>query len=146
MILISVQNLLFGSIDYLLAIRFPSGNFPAESNFFVFPLLLVLHSVGYVCSSVESVGDDSQDSLVHFCHGATGAALLLAHAVTVCAEMEHITADEHARQWRQRKERYLKSAKKAADVVWQRGLLKKGALAAVDLILSCMQGWELVTA
>ncbi|KAA3681201.1 uncharacterized protein DEA37_0007844 [Paragonimus westermani] len=49
------------------------------------------------------------DVLVHWCHGATGAILAYARAYIL---------------WKD--ERYLTECYRCADVVWQRGLLKKG--------------------
>jgi Lanthionine synthetase C-like protein len=63
---------------------------------------------GNLYSSIES--SQKQDRLVHWCHGAPGHVLLLKQAAGVFGET-----------------RYLEMAKRiASDVVWQRGLLRKG--------------------
>ena len=72
------------TLDCLLKIRYPSGNYP---------------------SSLES----EEDRLVQFCHGAPGFVLLFCQAYKVYDDR-----------------RYLQAAKDAAEVVWARGLLKKG--------------------
>lgn len=53
--------------------------------------------------------DDPDDTLVHWCHGAPGMGMLFCRAYEV---FKH--------------RRYLDAALAAGDVVWQRGLLKKG--------------------
>uniref|UniRef100_A0A914UL35 LanC-like protein 2 n=1 Tax=Plectus sambesii TaxID=2011161 RepID=A0A914UL35_9BILA len=56
----------------------------------------------------SSIGNES-DRLVHWCHGAPGFIHTLLQA--------HKTFGD---------ERYLQAAKRCADVIWNRGLLKKG--------------------
>ena len=51
----------------------------------------------------------AEDDLVHWCHGAPGTVYLLARAYLV---------------WRD--EKYLQSLRRAAEVCWRKGLLKKG--------------------
>lgn len=51
----------------------------------------------------------SSDILVHWCHGATGAVLVYARAFVL---------------WKD--PRYLLACRQCADVIWKRGLLKKG--------------------
>lgn len=53
--------------------------------------------------------DDTRDQLVHWCHGAPGVIYMLMQAYKVYGE-----------------QRYLTDALQCAEVVWQRGLLKKG--------------------
>lgn len=54
--------------------------------------------------------DDLREKrLVHWCHGAPGAIYLFAKAYLVYKE-----------------EKYLTSCKRAADLIWSKGLLKKG--------------------
>jgi lantibiotic modifying enzyme len=61
------------------------------------------------------VGSDS-DRLVHWCHGAPGLCLLLIKASSVFQATDHNSA-----------QKYTAMAMKLADeVVWPRGLLKKG--------------------
>ncbi|XP_046846106.1 lanC-like protein 2 [Xenia sp. Carnegie-2017] len=77
-------NEIQGSIDYLLTVRFPSGNYP---------------------SSFEN----EKDRLIHWCHGAPGVVFLMLKAFQVFEE-----------------KRYLDAAISCGEVVWKRGLLKKG--------------------
>ncbi|XP_022659288.1 lanC-like protein 2 isoform X1 [Varroa jacobsoni] len=72
------------TIDYLITIRYSSGNYPS------------------------SLGSTS-DRLVHWCHGAAGFIHLFAKAYEIFGE-----------------ELYLKEAKSCSEVIWKRGLLKKG--------------------
>ncbi|XP_076244798.1 glutathione S-transferase LANCL1 [Calliopsis andreniformis] len=72
------------ALDFLLSIRYPSGNFPS------------------------SIGSHT-DKLVHWCHGAPGMAMLY------CLAYEIYKDDE-----------YLKAALQCGEVIWERGLLKKG--------------------
>ena len=57
-----------------------------------------------------SSGND-KDRLVHWCHGAPGVVhlMLLAHQV-----------------WGSDTDKYLVAARRAGELTWQRGLLKKG--------------------
>lgn len=52
---------------------------------------------------------DSKKRLLHWCHGAPGVIYLFLKAYQIF-----------------KAEKYLKSCKKAADVIWEKGLLKKG--------------------
>jgi hypothetical protein len=61
---------------------------------------------GNVPALAEQPGDDR---LVHWCHGAPGMVALLAAAAE-----------------RLREPRFLEAARRAADVTWERGLLRKG--------------------
>ena len=76
--------LIVSTIDHLLTLLLPSGNFPSSA-------------------------DSHSDRLVQWCHGAPGLALLLTRLHAVTAEPK-----------------YLQAALDAGEVVWQRGLLKKG--------------------
>jgi hypothetical protein len=80
-----------GTIDALLDVRFPSGNLPSSL------------SLGNVVNT--------NDKLVHWCHGAPGLVPML------CA-----AADAYHEQ----RQRYLVAAAQAAGVISQRGLLHKG--------------------
>lgn len=80
-----IFSLVKPSIDYLLSVRLPSGNFPP---------------------ALENVDDDT---LVHWCHGASGFVHLFSHAFQVFGE-----------------QRYLDAAVGCGEVVWRRGLLRKG--------------------
>ena len=81
----SIQNLVKPSIDYLMAMKFPSGNYPS------------------------SVGSATGDKLVHWCHGAPGWIHMFIAAYQTFGEAK-----------------YLEAATSCADVVWSRGILKKG--------------------
>uniref|UniRef100_A0A8D8S7I7 LanC-like protein 3 homolog n=2 Tax=Cacopsylla melanoneura TaxID=428564 RepID=A0A8D8S7I7_9HEMI len=78
------------SIDFLLKIQMPNGNFPAD--------LKELYSPTTVANE-----------LVHWCHGAPGVIYLMAKAYLFWGE-----------------EKYLNSCIKCGDVIWEKGLLKKG--------------------
>ncbi|XP_011308985.1 lanC-like protein 2 [Fopius arisanus] len=72
------------SIDYLITLRFSSGNFPS------------------------SIGNKA-DRLVHWCHGAPSMTMLFTLAFEIFKE-----------------EKYLNVAKSCGEIIWERGLLKKG--------------------
>lgn len=59
--------------------------------------------------AMEDLSSPNEHPLIHWCHGAPGAIYLLIKS--------YITFGE---------EKYLNSCRKAADLVWQCGLLKKG--------------------
>lgn len=77
-------NLIKPTIDFLMTLKFPSGNYPS------------------------SIGNKS-DRLIHWCHGAPGFIHLFAMAYKVFGD-----------------ESYLREALSCGDVIWERGLLKKG--------------------
>jgi lantibiotic modifying enzyme len=64
------------------------------------------HQGNFPCASDE-IGEQSE--LVHWCHGAAGMIYLMAKAYLV---------------WHERK--YLNSCEKMGELIWARGLLKKG--------------------
>ncbi|XP_017144814.1 lanC-like protein 3 homolog [Drosophila miranda] len=68
-------------------------------------------SVGNFPVSMEDLltGRDPQRRLVHWCHGAPGAVYLLAKAYLIFNE-----------------EKYLNAIRLASDLVWNRGVLRKG--------------------
>ncbi|XP_048454797.1 glutathione S-transferase LANCL1 [Rhincodon typus] len=76
---------------------------------------LVKPSVDYVCQLKFSSGNyppcigESRDNLVHWCHGSPGVIYMLIQAYKIFKE-----------------ERYLQDASDCAEVIWHRGLLKKG--------------------
>jgi len=78
------EKLVINSLDALLNIRFPSGNLPP-------------------------VVGETNDKLVHFCHGAPGAIHLYALAYKLYKNPA-----------------YLAACHSFADVIWTRGLLKRG--------------------
>ncbi|XP_041119594.1 glutathione S-transferase LANCL1-like [Polyodon spathula] len=72
------------SVDFLCQLKFPSGNYP------------------------PCIGD-TQDLLVHWCHGAPGVVYMLIQAYKMFGV-----------------DQYLSDAVQCGEVIWQRGLLKKG--------------------
>ncbi|KAH8919266.1 hypothetical protein BT69DRAFT_1353233 [Atractiella rhizophila] len=62
---------------------------------------------------------DEKTELVHFCHGAPGFILLISRLLSLHAEGTIALAPEL-------KDKLTVSLKKAADCVWEKGLLKKG--------------------
>ncbi len=97
-----ITSLVRPCLDYLLSLQLPSGNFP---------------------SSLES----PSDRLVHWCHGAPGFVHLMARAYTVSQlSMEAQPAANTLCLQEFGDERYLHAAQRCGEVVWQRGLLKKG--------------------
>ncbi|GIY88586.1 lanC-like protein 3 homolog [Caerostris extrusa] len=78
------------SVDYILNLQTPSGNFPCATD------------------EVTDPRPES-DELVHWCHGAPGVIYLMAAAYL---------------KWK--REEYLASCLAAGEVVWNKGLLKKG--------------------
>ncbi|KFM78794.1 LanC-like protein 2, partial [Stegodyphus mimosarum] len=79
-----LNDLVKPTVEFILNLQFPSGNFPS------------------------SLGN-SADKLVHWCHGAPGVVHLLLLAYETFKE-----------------EKYLEASKKCSDLIWERGLLKKG--------------------
>lgn len=80
------------SVDYLLGIQKPNGNFPSSVN----------------QENPAQPRLESKD-LIHWCHGASGVVQLLGKA--------YLT-------WKD--ERYLNACRRCSDLIWQRGLLRKG--------------------
>ncbi|KAH0561428.1 glutathione S-transferase LANCL1 [Cotesia glomerata] len=80
-----LKNDIEPSIDYLVSLKYPTGNFPS------------------------SVGSNS-DKLVHWCHGAPSMTMLFTLAHEIFG-----------------REDYLEIAKDCGEVIWCRGLLKKGS-------------------
>ncbi|XP_059823425.1 glutathione S-transferase LANCL1 [Hypanus sabinus] len=76
---------------------------------------MVKPSVDYVCQLKFSSGNyppcigESRDNLVHWCHGSPGVIYMLIQAYKMFKD-----------------EKYLKDAFDSTEVIWQRGLLKKG--------------------
>ena len=79
-----LETLIRPALDFILSLRFPSGNIRS------------------------SCGKDV-DRLVHWCHGAPGLVYALTEGYRVFGD-----------------KRYLTAATDASDVIWSRGLLKKG--------------------
>ncbi|XP_033221745.1 lanC-like protein 3 homolog isoform X1 [Belonocnema kinseyi] len=84
------EKLVKDSVDYLLGLQTPEGNFPTALD------------------EIASPRKD-EDELVHWCHGAPGVIYLMAVAY---------------QRWKDKK--YLESCFKAGELVWNKGLLKKG--------------------
>ncbi|KAH8038683.1 hypothetical protein HPB51_002827 [Rhipicephalus microplus] len=95
-----------GTIRHILKIHLVGG---PELTRLVKPSIDWLAGLQYPSGNYPSSIGSSTDKLVHWCHGAPGTIhlLLLAHLVF-------------------KETRYLEQAKKCADVIWQRGILKKG--------------------
>nr|XP_023019733.1 lanC-like protein 3 homolog [Leptinotarsa decemlineata] len=70
-------------------------------------LLTVQSSEGNFPAATDEIGRTSD--LVHWCHGAGGIAYLMAKAYLVFGE-----------------DKYLVSCKRMSDLIWEKGLLKKG--------------------
>ncbi|XP_020293533.1 lanC-like protein 3 homolog [Pseudomyrmex gracilis] len=81
-------------VDYFLSVQTISGNFPC--------------AVDEIDLSGRSFRE-SDDELVHWCHGAPGVIYMMAAAYL---------------RWKD--QRYLDSCKRAGDLVWRKGLLRKG--------------------
>ena len=82
-----VENLIRQAVDFVLSCEWPNGNYP--------PVPGELH--------------DSEDELVHWCHGAPGVVYLFAKAYLI---------------WKD--DKYLHAVKRCAELTWQKGLLRKG--------------------
>ncbi|XP_013409667.1 lanC-like protein 2 [Lingula anatina] len=80
-----LEEFLRPSIDYLMTLQFPSGNYPS------------------------SIGSATGDKLIHWCHGAPGWIHMFILAYKVFND-----------------KKYMSAAKSCSEVIWQRGLLRKG--------------------
>ncbi|KAK3108649.1 hypothetical protein FSP39_012525, partial [Pinctada imbricata] len=80
-----LESLVRPSVDYMLTLRFPSGNCPS------------------------SIGSSTGDKLIHWCHGAPGWIHMFILAYKIFSDTK-----------------YLDAAKSCADVIWTRGVLRKG--------------------
>lgn len=78
------------SVDFLLKLQKPNGNFPADLKEFYTDV-------------------SSKSELVHWCHGAPGVIYLFAKAYLFWGE-----------------EKYLNACIQCGDLIWRKGLLKKG--------------------
>eukprot|EP00090_Calanus_glacialis_P004780 TRINITY_DN13584_c0_g1_i1.p1 TRINITY_DN13584_c0_g1~~TRINITY_DN13584_c0_g1_i1.p1 ORF type:complete len:403 (+),score=138.06 TRINITY_DN13584_c0_g1_i1:730-1938(+) len=85
---------------------------PAEMKEQVRPAVDYLVNMQMEGGNFPSSKGNEKDRLIHWCHGAPGVTLclLLAHQVWGCET-----------------DKYLDSARRAGEVVWARGLLKKGS-------------------
>ncbi|KAH9370235.1 hypothetical protein HPB48_007428 [Haemaphysalis longicornis] len=81
----------------------------AELSRLVRPSIDWLASLQYPSGNYPSSLGSTTDKLVHWCHGAPGTIHLLLLAFRVFQDRQ-----------------YLERAKKCAEVIWSRGLLKKG--------------------
>uniref|UniRef100_A0A183IXE9 LanC-like protein 2 n=1 Tax=Soboliphyme baturini TaxID=241478 RepID=A0A183IXE9_9BILA len=81
----NLRHMVEQSVEYLMKLRLPSGNYPSS-----------LHS-------------REKDKLIHWCHGAPGFLHMFLQAFEVYG-----------------KETYILEAQSCADVIWQRGMLRKG--------------------
>lgn len=76
---------------------------------FVRPTINQILNLQFSSGNFPSSLENATDRLVHWCHGAPGVIHLLLLAYQVFKD-----------------EKYLKAATRCGDVIWQRGLLKKG--------------------
>ncbi|KAL3176501.1 hypothetical protein MRX96_010296 [Rhipicephalus microplus] len=86
----TVEHDIRASVDFLLHVQTPRGNFPCDLEDVTKPRR-------------------SQDELIHWCHGAPGVMQLMAKA--------YLTWQDP---------RYLESCLRSGQVIWERGLLRKG--------------------
>ena len=84
---------------------------PAEMRELVRPSVDYVLNLQMKSGNFPSSKGNDKDRLVHFCHGAPGVVQLL------------LTADL---VWGTEDGRYLAGARRAGDVIWERGLLRKG--------------------
>lgn len=71
--------------------------------------LQFIHGLQYPSGNFPSSYGSQKDKLVHWCHGAPGGVYLMIKAYSEFKD-----------------DIYLKSAEKASDTIWERGLLQKG--------------------
>ncbi|XP_065283219.1 lanC-like protein 3 isoform X1 [Dermacentor albipictus] len=86
----TVERDIRASVDFLLHVQTPRGNFPCDLEDVTKPRR-------------------SQDELIHWCHGAPGVMQLMAKA--------YLTWQDP---------RYLESCLRSGQMIWERGLLRKG--------------------
>ena len=100
-----MAELIRPSVDYVLNMQMESGNFPSSKG-----KTNTNQGVGRRLM-ISLLSGNEKDRLVHWCHGAPGVChlLLTAHQV-----------------WGEDTDKYILAAKRAGDLVWERGLLKKG--------------------
>uniref|UniRef100_A0A2R5LDA0 Putative lanthionine synthetase c-like protein 1 n=1 Tax=Ornithodoros turicata TaxID=34597 RepID=A0A2R5LDA0_9ACAR len=82
---------------------------PSEMQSLIQPSIRYYLGLKYPSGNFPSSLGSQTDKLIHWCHGAPGAIHLFALAHTVFGE-----------------DAYLSGARRCADVIWSRGLLKKG--------------------
>ncbi|XP_029668202.1 lanC-like protein 3 homolog [Formica exsecta] len=89
-----IESITRTCVDYLFSLQMTSGNFPCAMD---------------EINRSEQARKDSDDELVHWCHGAPGVIYMMAAAYL---------------RWKD--QRYLNSCILAGDLVWRKGLLRKG--------------------
>ncbi len=94
------------SFPEYLSVRHESNKLVKDSVDYI---LTTKKSNGNFPTSTNSAANDEQKDLVHWCHGAAGTIHLLARAYMVWSDPM-----------------YLKAAVECGEVIWERGLLKKG--------------------
>ena len=67
-----------------------------------------------------------EEELVHWCHGAPGTVYLLARAFLVWRDEKYMAALRSVSACEHHKSSYDLILRKAADLCWERGLLRKG--------------------
>ncbi|GJP37431.1 hypothetical protein CLOM_g21836 [Closterium sp. NIES-68] len=99
-------------LEYLVANRLPSGNYAASDA----ESRVAAAAAAALREGSAGRGEPREvreaDRLVHWCHGAPGVALALAHAVMLYPSKPHL----------------LQAAIEAGEVVWHRGLLRRVGL------------------
>jgi hypothetical protein len=93
----TARALIIGTLDHIVSLQQPSGNFPTEYY------------------------NTSQDELVQWDHGAPGVMAVLAQASFLYSNTSNTDAKAEANV-----SGWLASALRAADCTWERGLLVKG--------------------
>ncbi|XP_069472012.1 glutathione S-transferase LANCL1 isoform X3 [Ambystoma mexicanum] len=121
------DELLYGRLGYLYALLFVNKRFNEEKipasyiqqpdcgvcqdslQRLVKPSVDFVNQLKFPSGNFPPCIDDTRDLLVHWCHGAPGVIYMLIQAYKMFREQS-----------------YLTSFLQCADVIWQRGLLKKG--------------------
>ena len=108
------------SVDYVLNMQMESGNFPSSKG-------SVVTSLSPPRSDPRSLSGNDKDRLVHWCHGAPGVChlMLAAHKVSH-PPITYSGADSRGQVWGGDTDKYLVAARSGGELVWQRGLIKKG--------------------
>jgi len=98
------------TLDWLLSIQTEDGNFPSSVKH------IGRSSHAVIGNYLTHAGlGESRHELVHWCHGAGGVIFLLVTAALTFKP--HSQPDYNT---------YLQAARRCGDLIWQRGLLRKG--------------------
>lgn len=101
------------TLDWLVSIQTEDGNFPSSVKHIGSFHILTQWSF-LLISRVGSSGENRHE-LVHWCHGAGGVIFLL---VTAALVFKHRSQPDY--------DRYTQAARRCGDLIWQRGVLRKG--------------------